>query len=173
VAALIWWIAMFAALCRLIRSWQRSAEDIRSKEIASGVPARSVGCSLRLRVAGNTGSTTGASSRGCGCRPLLLSSVRPVVKAAGKEHWRASSKSRNTPSAELSLCPSRVQWPSMCSRVATRTLSRCRLLWVNANEEEADRLCLRRRQEWGPDDYAAHGVLPMAKGVLRERRRRL
>jgi predicted secreted protein len=39
VAALIWWIAMFAALFPLIRSRQRSAEDIRRKQIASGVPA--------------------------------------------------------------------------------------------------------------------------------------
>lgn len=42
VAALVWWIAMFSALFRLIRSRQRSAEDIRRKQIASGVPATSL-----------------------------------------------------------------------------------------------------------------------------------
>ena len=42
MAALIWWIAMFAALFRLIRSRQRSAEGIRRKQIASGVPAASL-----------------------------------------------------------------------------------------------------------------------------------
>ena len=39
VAALVWWIAMFAAIFRLIRSRQRSAEDVRRKQIARGVPA--------------------------------------------------------------------------------------------------------------------------------------
>lgn len=37
VAALIWGIAMFAVSFRLIRNRQRSAEDIRKKQIASGI----------------------------------------------------------------------------------------------------------------------------------------
>jgi hypothetical protein len=35
---LIWWVALFAFIFRLIRSLQRSAEDVRKKQIASGVP---------------------------------------------------------------------------------------------------------------------------------------
>jgi hypothetical protein len=42
VAALIWWVAMFASLFTLIRSRQRSAEDIRKKQIASGVPTEAL-----------------------------------------------------------------------------------------------------------------------------------
>jgi predicted secreted protein len=37
VAGLFWWIVMFAVLFSLIRSRQRSDEDIRRKQIASGV----------------------------------------------------------------------------------------------------------------------------------------
>jgi hypothetical protein len=37
VAALIWWIAMFAVIFPLIRNRQRSAEDIRKIQMASGV----------------------------------------------------------------------------------------------------------------------------------------
>jgi len=37
-AVLMYWIVMFAFLFRLIRSQQRSAEDVRKKQIASGVP---------------------------------------------------------------------------------------------------------------------------------------
>src|ERR1700691_3317618 len=42
VAALIWWIAMFAVIFPLIRNWQRSTEDIRKKQIASGVSAEAL-----------------------------------------------------------------------------------------------------------------------------------
>jgi hypothetical protein len=42
MAVLILWIAMFAAAFSLIRSRQRSAEDIRRKQIASGVPAEAL-----------------------------------------------------------------------------------------------------------------------------------
>jgi predicted secreted protein len=37
VAVFIWWIAMFAVLFPVIRNHQRSAEDTRNKQIASGV----------------------------------------------------------------------------------------------------------------------------------------
>jgi predicted secreted protein len=37
VTVLIWWIAMFAVIFQLIRNRQRSAEDIRKKQVASGV----------------------------------------------------------------------------------------------------------------------------------------
>ena len=42
VAALIFWIAIFACVFSLIRSRQRSAEDVRRKQIASGVPAEAL-----------------------------------------------------------------------------------------------------------------------------------
>jgi predicted secreted protein len=38
VSGLIWWIAMFTVLFPLIRSRQRSTEDDRKKQIASGFP---------------------------------------------------------------------------------------------------------------------------------------
>ncbi|MGC2502067.1 MAG: hypothetical protein WA419_17845 [Silvibacterium sp.] len=41
-AGLIWWIAMFASLFGLIRSRQRSAEDVRRNKIASGVPTEAL-----------------------------------------------------------------------------------------------------------------------------------
>jgi len=37
-AVLMYWIVMFAFVFRLIRSRQRSAEDLRKKQIAGGVP---------------------------------------------------------------------------------------------------------------------------------------
>ncbi len=42
VAALILWIVTFVAVFALIRSRQRSAEDIRKKQIANGVPADAI-----------------------------------------------------------------------------------------------------------------------------------
>ncbi len=42
VAALIWWIAMFAVLFPVIRNWQRSAEDNRNKAIARGVAPEAI-----------------------------------------------------------------------------------------------------------------------------------
>lgn len=42
VAVLIWWIAMFAAIFLLVRSRQRSTEDFRRRQIASGIPAETL-----------------------------------------------------------------------------------------------------------------------------------
>jgi len=42
VAGLIWWIAMFASFFPLIRSRQRSAQNIRRKQIADGVPVEAL-----------------------------------------------------------------------------------------------------------------------------------
>jgi hypothetical protein len=42
VAALIWWIAMFAAIFLLVRSQKRSAENFRRKQIANGIPAETL-----------------------------------------------------------------------------------------------------------------------------------
>jgi hypothetical protein len=42
LAVLICWIAMFAVLFPLIRSWQRSAEDVRRAQIASGASSETI-----------------------------------------------------------------------------------------------------------------------------------
>jgi FtsH-binding integral membrane protein len=41
-AGLIWWVAMFAAIYLVVKSRQRSAEDHRRKQIASGIPAETI-----------------------------------------------------------------------------------------------------------------------------------
>lgn len=42
VTVLIWWVAMFAVLYRFIRLQQLSAEDVRKKQIASGVSPEAI-----------------------------------------------------------------------------------------------------------------------------------
>jgi len=42
VAVLIWWTAMFASIYPLLRSRQKSSEDSRTKQIASGIPAEEI-----------------------------------------------------------------------------------------------------------------------------------
>jgi hypothetical protein len=42
VAGLIWSITMFAVFFSLIRLWQRSVEDFRREQIASGVPTEAI-----------------------------------------------------------------------------------------------------------------------------------